>query len=255
MVITPTTWNPADKGASVTLSNANLTASTNYNGSVRSVFSASAGKWYFEVTASASGSMVGIGKSTAKITGAASYPGVDANGWSLFWSTGEKYTNNVGVAYAGAAIANGIVVGVKVDLDAGTLGFIVNGVDKGNAFSGLVGTFFAMFGGGSSGGASTITANFGGSAFSNSVPAGYNAGFGASYSISGNVKDSANANASRTVRAYRRSDGALSGSAVSDAGTGNYTIAVPTSDEYNVIVLDDAAGTLENDLIARVLPI
>lgn len=57
------------------------------------------------------------------------------------------------------------------------------------------------------------------------------------------------------MRAYRRSDGALSGSAVSDAGTGNYTIAVPTSDEYNVIVLDDAAGTLENDLIARVLPI
>lgn len=72
--------------------------------------------------------------------------------------------------------------------------------------------------------------------------------------VTGIVRDSASAVAVRTVRAYRRDTGALVYSGASAAGTGVYTFNAPTLDELNVICMDDAAGTLENDLIARVIP-
>lgn len=70
--------------------------------------------------------------------------------------------------------------------------------------------------------------------------------------ISGTVKVSG-AGVVRTVRAYRRDTGALVGSAASDA-SGNYTINATTATECTVICLDDAAGTVENDLVLRAVP-
>jgi hypothetical protein len=72
--------------------------------------------------------------------------------------------------------------------------------------------------------------------------------------ISGIVHDSSSAPAARTVNAHRRDTGALVGSTVSDAGTGAYTINLPTLDEVTAICLDDVAGTVENDLVIRVIP-
>ncbi len=73
--------------------------------------------------------------------------------------------------------------------------------------------------------------------------------------VSGNVKDSAGANAARTVRAYRRDTGALVGSTTSNGSTGNYTINCATLEEVTVIALDNAtSGTYYNDLAARVIP-
>ena len=57
----------------------------------------------------------------------------------------------------------------------------------------------------------------------------------------------------RIVRAYRRSDGAFIGEVVSTAGTGAFSIPCPDT-EVQRIALDDAGGTLYNDLIDRVLP-
>lgn len=173
-VTTPTTWNPSDKGGPVVLSGGNLVAATNSLGSVRSVFSASGGKWYWEVTVNSAQALIGIAKAAASLS---TYPGGDANGWSTYLFNGTKYNNNIGTAFTSAAPA-GSVVGVKLDLDNGTLGFIINGVDLGNAFTGLTGTFFAMVGGGSSGTTATFTANFGATTMAHSVPAGYETGFG-----------------------------------------------------------------------------
>lgn len=72
--------------------------------------------------------------------------------------------------------------------------------------------------------------------------------------VSGIVKDSAGSNVARTVRAYRRDTGAAVGSAVSDATSGAYSIWTPTLDEVSLICLDDAAGTVENDLVLRAVP-
>lgn len=71
--------------------------------------------------------------------------------------------------------------------------------------------------------------------------------------VSGIVKNDLDAVCDRTVRLYRRSDGNLIGSTISDAGAGTYSLSAP-NEEVQRIVLDDAAGTMHNDLIDRVLP-
>jgi hypothetical protein len=71
--------------------------------------------------------------------------------------------------------------------------------------------------------------------------------------VSGIVYDDASVAAARVVRVYRRSDGSLVGQVTSDAGTGAYSIACP-NEEVQRIVLDDAGGTLYNDIIDRVIP-
>lgn len=70
----------------------------------------------------------------------------------------------------------------------------------------------------------------------------------ASY-IAGTVKDAAGAFCARTVRGYRRNTGAFSGSTVSDAITGAFTLNVQAIDAHTVIVLDDDAGTAYNALV------
>jgi hypothetical protein len=72
--------------------------------------------------------------------------------------------------------------------------------------------------------------------------------------VAGVVRDDAGALASRVVRAYNRQNGALVGSAVSNATTGAYSITCRSLDEVQVVALDDDAGTLHNDLIDRVIP-
>jgi len=74
------------------------------------------------------------------------------------------------------------------------------------------------------------------------------------YAISGTVRDDADMPASRTVRAYYRTTGALAGSAVSDAATGAYELGTLTADECSVLFLDDAAGAVYNDRVLRVTP-
>lgn len=76
---------------------------------------------------------------------------------------------------------------------------------------------------------------------------------GFSKTVSGVIYDDASAPVARTVRIYRRSDGAFVGEATSDASTGAYSIPCPNV-EVQRIALDDAAGTLYNDIIDRVLP-
>lgn len=73
--------------------------------------------------------------------------------------------------------------------------------------------------------------------------------------ISGVVVDDTGAPASRVVRAYLRSSGAMLGSAVSDPATGAYVIDCAEVDECYVICMDDAAGAVHNDQIARTTPV
>jgi hypothetical protein len=255
--ITPTTWNPADKGPSVTLSNGNLTAAVGLS-SVRSAHAVSSGKWYWEakLTGSSTGgnfALVGIGKAAATLT---AYPGVDANGNSLYFVNGNKYNNATPVAYASAVPAN-VVVGVRLNLDAGTLGFSVGGIDKGVAFTGLAGTFHAMVGGGSSTSVETLLLNFGATAFTYAVPSGYTAGLGSiDKRFTGNVKDSAGANAAGVIYAYKENDGSLMGSVTSDPVTGNFTLYTPYAGAHMLVFMPTAGDSGKNALVRRgVIPV
>lgn len=64
----------------------------------------------------------------------------------------------------------------------------------------------------------------------------------------GTVKDSSNAFAARTVRAYRRSDGALAGSTTSNGTTGAFSVSALDATAHYAVCLDDGAPD-ENALI------
>jgi hypothetical protein len=173
------TWNPLNFSSTdkiPTLTNGNLDASVPAGAGLPvalGTFVMPSGKWYWEVTITSGGAqMVGIADST--VGGANSNYSV-ANGW-YYYSGGQKYNNNVDVAY-GTSFTVGDVIGVALDIDAGTLVFYKNGASQGTAYStGLTGkTFVAALGNGSGGTAQGYTGNFGQRAFANTAPSGFKA--------------------------------------------------------------------------------
>ncbi len=169
------TWNPSDKNASITLANANTTAtmpSGSGVGAVRATVGKSAGKWYWEVTVDlVDVNAIGVGNTSATLSG---YVGSDANGWGYGSFDGNKQTGGVGTAY-GATYTTGDIISVALDMDAGTLVFYKNGASQGTAFTGLTGTLYPMISLLAGGAADQMTANFGASTFAYTPPAGHNA--------------------------------------------------------------------------------
>ena len=171
MAVTPTTWNPSDKGAGVTLSGANLTASCDTGSSVRSVFGATSGKYYWELTYPSGISAILVGVATSSAT-LASFPGSDAEAWAAESSSGNIYNGGAIVEYFSGSVPT-TTLSVLLDATAKTLKFWADGVDFGVTVTLTGSQFYAVVGY-----AGTITANFGGSAFNHTPPAGYQAGFG-----------------------------------------------------------------------------
>jgi hypothetical protein len=183
----PTTWNPSDKTAGTTLSNGDLTVVFTATGNgVRSIYSASAGKFYWEATFN-SGSAPGIGFANASAV------------LSTVWATptnaavafnGSIYVNNVSQSGAGFTINLGHTVAVAIDLGAQRIWFrnvttsgnwnnnVAN--DPATNVGGLniaaLGTpLFALLTGN---GTANWTTNFGATTLAGAVPSGFTAGFG-----------------------------------------------------------------------------
>lgn len=152
--MTTTVWNPADKDATITLSNSNATAQagTLAEAGVRSTSSKSAGLLYFEVQISSfagTGFNIGVADATADLSLPLSDPAQVA--WCLD-GDGVLWDNGV----AGATVtapAGSDVVGVAVDFANGYVWFLLNNVlanggslplDNTNFdFNTLTGTVFA----------------------------------------------------------------------------------------------------------------
>lgn len=169
------TLNPLYYDPPMALSSANLNSQTttfgNWSGA-GSTIAVSSGKWYWETTA-VSAVNPGSEDLTAGIqninlplpTSAGGY----ASGSFTYITSGSKINNSVTTAY-GATWTNGDVIGVALDLDAGTLEFYKNGVSQGVAFTGLSGTFTPSVHHSS---LSVAACNFGQRPYSYSVPSGY----------------------------------------------------------------------------------
>ena len=167
MTDTPTnnycTLSPIYTDGAGAISGANLNFNglgSNYN--IASTIGVSSGKWYWEYTGAA-GQLVGIflqGGLISSTTGALSY-----------FSDGNKYTGSTPSAY-GASWLGSDVIGIALDLDAGTLTFYKNNVSQGTAFSSLSGTYFPWFRTSTS---ATGSLNFGQRAFSYTPPTGFKA--------------------------------------------------------------------------------
>lgn len=177
------TWNPADKDASISLSNANRTATkTGSPGEVSvraTVGIAATSKGYFEIRTDTLGNFQLIGVGTASAT-LASFVGSDANGWAYYQDTGEKYHSNSPVAYGASWKTVGDVIGVA--FDNGKVWFAKNGTwqnsgnpaaGTGEAFSGITGTVYPMLSVQAISPQDSVTARFASADFTQTPPAGF----------------------------------------------------------------------------------
>jgi hypothetical protein len=167
------TWDPADKGLNIALSNGNKTAShsTNTSNGVRSTIGKSSGKWYWEIFIAANPGDIycGIATSSASLN---SKLGGDAFGWA-YQQNAAVFHSNSSTPY-GSIYTTGDTIGIALNMDAGTLIFYKNGVQQTTAFNtGITGTMFAAWSGF---GNDSVVANFGAAALTYAPPAGFNAG-------------------------------------------------------------------------------
>lgn len=243
MALYPTTWNPADKGSSVTLSGGNLVAGySDYSGSnVRAITGKMEGQWYWEL----------------KLTARSSLSYINAGVWPASRSIGTYIYSTTGVVrITPANHALDDVFGFAFDADAGTLAVTRNGSALASLSGlGLTEPWHPVVGDDNSGG-SAITANFGATAFAYTPPDGFIAGIGdTAYALSGNVKDSSGANAARTVWAYREDTGALVDSTTSDGTTGNYSLVTPHPGAHTLSAYPDSGEALPALILRGVVPV
>jgi len=167
------TLNPLFESAS-TYSNGNLvTVTPSGNGHVRSNFGMSSGKWYFEGewTSGSSGALIGLVNDPQS---SGDNLGQGSNGWG-YYSGGTIQHAGSDVSSAPDTFANGDIIGIAFDADAGNLYFYKNGTLQGGTQSSLTsGPYYFALCDGSSGGTGTFSVNFGQRAFDN-LPTGYKA--------------------------------------------------------------------------------
>ncbi|HEY2419645.1 MAG TPA: hypothetical protein VGH84_17145 [Steroidobacteraceae bacterium] len=182
-----TTWNPADKTANVTLSLANLRATiATTNGGTRGVDALTSGKYYWENTYTtlntnsiACGISLASGSLTSPVAGVA----------YVQRSTGNIFINGANTGSTLGIIGAGAVIGIAHDFTAHLIWFRVaaagnwNGsgtANPGTAVGGLStsaissGPLYPYMCGAIN---DAMTANFGDSALSGALPAGFTAGF------------------------------------------------------------------------------
>lgn len=165
------TLNPLDTVGG-TFSNANLTVSVAAGGGnlAFNTMGMTSGKWYWEITPTTlAAPMIGVADANTAIS-TRTFNG--ANGW-YYYNNGLKYNSGTGTAYGASYVAND-VVGIALDMDAGTLTFYKNNVSQGVAYSGFTGkTMIAALNNGGSGAAQPYNANFGQRPFSYTPPSGF----------------------------------------------------------------------------------
>ena len=181
-----TTWNPADKSASTTLSNGNLTATNDgaSTGGFRSIASASSGKKYWEITAAgATVADAAVGVANASHSVDASFDGgTNSLGW--YGTDGKVYLNEVDIG-SYVTFASGDVLCLAFDLTAELMWFRKGAGNWNNSasanpatgaegldVSGLsAGPYFAY--GFLKNADDAFTANFGATSYAQTAPSGF----------------------------------------------------------------------------------
>lgn len=180
------TWNPIDKNTNISLSGGNLiainTLASNWT-SLRANQGKSSGKWVFEITTSVASndSTVGFGNATFDLA-TGNVLGIS----SLSLGHRGVFYTGTGVTSFGTSPANTTSPRMlALDLTTGNGWLIIGNVvaNGGDPAAGTSPTFTWAAGttifpaGGIFDGATTLTFNAGASAFSNTVPSGFNAGW------------------------------------------------------------------------------
>jgi hypothetical protein len=161
--------------ADQTVTDGNLKVTTGvsalYFGSTFGTIGVSSGKWYWEYSVSASQSPIGGIALTTLNANTTNPAGTIASGvYGYYSANGNKRAAGVNTAY-GATYTSGDIIGVALDLDAGTLTYYKNNASQGTAFTGLSGTFAPVIFDQATG--NSITLNFGQRPFSYTPPTGF----------------------------------------------------------------------------------
>jgi len=193
--LTIATWNPLDKHSFVVLSNGNLTAAnstpSNTRVGIRATNSVSAGKYYWETTLDQDFASIGIAKSDWPVSSSTIIES-DPTQITYYSFDGSLFTTGSPVidSWVTTDYNIGDIVSVALDATAGKIWFGVNGVwlnvvsqndpstGANPAATFTPGVWFAAAFLQQFATAGAITTNFGLSAFSGTVPSGYNAGYG-----------------------------------------------------------------------------
>ncbi len=162
--------NPLNLPKGGTLSNGNLlwTAPSAEGQAVGTMY-VSSGKFYWEMVLNTAGAGCAFG--IASITTDINNVNLTAGSY-VYYTNGNKYNGGSGSAY-GATFTNGDIIGIALDLDAGTLVFYKNNTSQGTAFTSLSGTFTALIYDGTGASTPTFDANFGQRPFSYTPPTGF----------------------------------------------------------------------------------
>jgi hypothetical protein len=183
----PTTWNPADKSASVNLTNSNLTATaTVANTGARGVKGLATGKIYFEATLvnqTSVATAIGVALGTATL-------GLTNTTTAILRQGAAVWVNNASMGtVGGGSLVNGTIACIAVDIGAGLIWFRRGAAGTWNpggtgdpaagtsglALTGMTGTLYPNCT--MAGSTDAWTANFGASAFAGAVPAGFTSGW------------------------------------------------------------------------------
>jgi hypothetical protein len=173
------TLNPLDTATSSTLTNGNLTntLSTGSGSSQASTVAMTSGKWYWEVSeSSVTNQSCGVGILRANLPATVTR---DSNPGGVYYvSGGSKFIDGTNTSYGTAWGSTGVtyVIGVALDLDAGTVTFYLNNTSQGaitlpsNTYGWRSHAIWS-----SASGTGTFETNFGQRPFSYTPPTGFKA--------------------------------------------------------------------------------
>jgi hypothetical protein len=151
-----------------TLSNGGLNYVTSIAGNCTcGTFFVSSGKWYWEYAGTVGGNWHISGIATTSRVGSTEFYYV-----AYYGNDGQKYINGINSAY-GATYTNNDIIGVALDMTAGTVTFYKNGTSQGAITIGNAGPFAPCIGDGNGSASTTGWINFGQRAFSYTPPTGF----------------------------------------------------------------------------------
>jgi hypothetical protein len=178
------TWNSIGQytlvNGTVTRSNGNLESTdggSTYGLASFGTIAVTTGKWYWEVTLSSAG---GTYASTGVVDLNSPLGSNIQTGILYAQNTGNKSSgyqvfSGSGTTAYGATYTAGDIIGVALNLDAGTITFYKNGVSQGVAYSGISGNYTPAVGDGQNSTSYTWTLNCGQRPFAYTAPSGHKA--------------------------------------------------------------------------------
>jgi hypothetical protein len=161
----------ANGGGTLAGGNLNMTGASAAWGTRLSTIAVSSGKWYAEITPTSGSSTQGVIFGISNfITPPSDFIGIASTSYGYYSADGSLKYNGLNTPSWGATVADNDVVGIALDLDAGTLKLYKNNVQQGSTITGVSGLFYI---GVSCYGTATASANFGQRPFTYTAPTGF----------------------------------------------------------------------------------